>query len=130
MFVNRQRTIVVTVSTLAIAACGKLYLERNPSYLVIGAIAVGGCFFVALMFLLMRHYRAHAKSSMQVQAASEFEERLCDVANFTVGAWKGIAKNVEDLEKRRFVHLCYFYGTFVVMETAFFVIFVITACKW
>ena len=38
MFVNRQRTIVVTVSTLSIAAFGKLYLESNTSYLAMGAI--------------------------------------------------------------------------------------------
>lgn len=128
MFVNRQRTIVVTVSTLAIAACGKLYLDSNPSYLAIGAIAGWGCFFVVSMFLLMCHYRDHAKSSME--AAAEFEERLREHANATEGAWKGVAKNVENLEKRLCVHSCYVYGTFVVMGTAFLVIFVIAACNW
>jgi hypothetical protein len=118
----------VTDSTLAIAACGKLYLDENPSYLAIGAIAGWGFFFVASMFFLMRHYRADALSSMK--AAAEFEERLCEHASATEGAWKGVAKNFESLEKRLFIHSCYVYGTFIVMERAFFVIFVIAACNW
>ena len=127
MFVNRQRTIVVTVSILAIATCGKLYLENNPSYLAIGAIASWGLFFVASMFFMMRHYRAHALSSMK--AATELEELLCEHANAAKGAWNGVTKNVECLDNRLYVHSCYVYGTFIVMEATFFVICVVAACN-